>query len=34
MKEVVPTDDLLFLLDLSIDPIHSARHSGGAVGRP
>jgi glyoxylase-like metal-dependent hydrolase (beta-lactamase superfamily II) len=34
MKEVVPADDLLFLLDLSIDPIHSARHSGGAVGRP
>ena len=26
MKEVVPGDDLLFLLDLSIDPIHSARH--------
>jgi glyoxylase-like metal-dependent hydrolase (beta-lactamase superfamily II) len=34
MKEVVPTDDLLFLLDLSIDPVHSARHAGGAVGRP
>jgi hypothetical protein len=34
MKEVVPADDLLFLLDLSIDPIHSARHSGGAVARP
>lgn len=26
MKEVVSADDLLFLLDLSIDPVHSARH--------
>jgi len=24
MKEVLPTDGLLFLLDLSIDPVHSA----------
>ena len=26
MKAVVPADDLLFLLDLSIDAVHSARH--------
>lgn len=34
MKEVVPGDDLLFLLDVSIDPVHSARHSSDGVGRP
>ena len=33
-KQVVPADDLLFLLDLSIDPVHAARRSGGGVGGP
>jgi glyoxylase-like metal-dependent hydrolase (beta-lactamase superfamily II) len=28
MREVVPGDDLLFLLDLSIDPVHAARSPG------
>ena len=27
MQEVLPVDDLLFLLDLSIDPVHTARQS-------
>ncbi len=28
MQALLPTDDLLFLMDLSIDPVHAARGAG------
>jgi glyoxylase-like metal-dependent hydrolase (beta-lactamase superfamily II) len=33
MRDVVPGDDLLFLLDLSIEPVHAERTSGAIAAR-